>query len=304
MAHPSLAEAHAEVLGGDLLEMVGLVEDHVLVGREKADAARAQREIGEEERMVADEDVGVLHASPRGLVEAAVEGRAATAHAVVGVRLDLVPHARGRHLRQRRERSVPGLVGPVLDPVQGVAFRLVGKESILAFRGQRKATKAGIVAAALHEHCGELVGHHRVQQRQVLLDELLLQADGVCADDHPLALLDHAADRRKQVGEALADTGPGLDEQMLLPFHRRLDRARHLHLLGTNLEAGETSGDRPDLGEKGGAIQRHGGSVAGATPRRSSGFRHPIGLHAARRIMRGQDGEFAGSIPSHVRNAP
>ena len=77
-----LPAAHAEVLGRDILDRVRLVEDHVVVVREDPPTAHAQREVTEVERVVADENLRVLHASARGLEEALLVGRALATHAV------------------------------------------------------------------------------------------------------------------------------------------------------------------------------------------------------------------------------
>jgi hypothetical protein len=156
-----------------------------------------------------------------------------------------------------RERTVAGLVGPVLDAVQRVPLLLVGKEPVLPLRGEPEPAQADVVAAALDEHRGELVGNDRVEERQVLLEQLLLQRDRVGADDHPLASLDDAPDRRQQIGEALADAGAGLDEQMLAALHRGLDRRGHLELLRPRLESREPPRDRPGLGKQARAVDRH-----------------------------------------------
>ena len=115
---PALGEAQAEVLGRDVLDRVPLVEDHVLVGGQEPHAQPLQREVGEEKRMVADQQVAVFHAAARGLVEAFVPGRAPASHAVVCVRAGVIPHLRPLQLGQRGERSVARVVGPVLDRVQ------------------------------------------------------------------------------------------------------------------------------------------------------------------------------------------
>jgi hypothetical protein len=63
----------------------------------------------------------------------------------------------------------------------------------------------------------ELVGNHRIEQRDVLVDQLFLQRDRVRADDHALAVREDALDRRNEVGEALARAGAGLDHQAAAP---------------------------------------------------------------------------------------
>ena len=240
VADAALGEPDSEVLRGHVLDLVRLVEDHVVVRRQHAARrarARAHGEIREEQRMVRDEELPVLHAPARRLVEALVERGAAAAHAVVGIALHLVPHLAARQLRQRGQRTVLGVVGPLLHAVQVVAVVVVAEEAALALARELQAPQAHVVAAALHEHRAELLGNHRVEERDVLLDELLLQADGVGGHHHALAALDDPPNGRQEVREALADARARFHEEALPLLEGALHRARHQHLLRADLEA-------------------------------------------------------------------
>ena len=57
--------ANPEVAAGDALEMMGLIEDHVVVRRQERRALRAQCEIAKEQRVIADQKIRVLHAPAR-----------------------------------------------------------------------------------------------------------------------------------------------------------------------------------------------------------------------------------------------
>ena len=244
MPNAVLAETDAEVAARDILEVMRLVEDHMVVGGQEAGALRAEREVAEEEGVVADEEIRVLHAPARRLVEALVVGRAAAAHAVAGVALDMLPHAAARQLRQRRERPVGRLVGPVLDEVERVLLLLAVADLRLLLAGDAHAPQRHIVPAALAEDGGELVGDHRLEERHILVEDLLLERDRVRADDDPLAALEDAADRGHEVGEALADAGTRLDEKAPLRLEVRLDRVGHAQLLGPRLEAADPASKR------------------------------------------------------------
>ena len=115
MPHAALGDAESEVLRRHVLDGVGLVEDHVRVGRQEARPSDPQRKIAEEERVVAHQDVGVLHPTPGRLVEAFVVRRTATAHAVSTVALDMVPDPRPLQLGKGGQRSVVGAGRPPLD---------------------------------------------------------------------------------------------------------------------------------------------------------------------------------------------
>ena len=88
-----------------------------------------------------------------------------------------------------------------------------------------------------HQHGGELVGIDRLEQRDVLVDELFLERDRVRGDDDAFLVLHRVVDRRQQIGERFADAGAGFDEQMFPVGHRLSDRGRHLELLGAILVA-------------------------------------------------------------------
>ena len=243
MGDAGLGEAEAEVLGRDLLDAVRLVEDDVVVGRQEADAVDAEGEVGEEEGVVADEQIAVLHPPPRRLVEAPLVGRAFPAHAVVGVAPGVVPHLRLRQDRKGRARAVVGGVCPVLERVQRRPGALVGKEPVLALAGEPQASNGHVVPAPLDEHRAELVGDDRVQQRNVPLDELFLEVDRVRDDDDALVVVDDSLDGGNEIGERLPDAGARLHEQSPSPVERALDRRRHLQLLRPGLEPLEPAGD-------------------------------------------------------------
>ena len=81
------------------------------------------------------------------------------------------------------------------------------------------------------------------EKGQVLSDELLLQGDRMGADDDAIGGRGGSLDGGDQVGEALADAGAGLDEQVDRLVERPLDGGGHLDLLGTLLVPGQSGGD-------------------------------------------------------------
>ena len=77
-----------------------------------------------------------------------------------------------------------------------------------------------------------------LEKRNVLADELFLKADRVCRDDDAAALVRLGRqDGGDEVGEALADAGAGLDEQVMPVAHRDGDGGGHLELLRPELVA-------------------------------------------------------------------
>ena len=252
------AQARPEVLRRDLLHPVGLVQDHMLVCREKPDASAAQSEVGEEERVVADEQVAGGHPAPGVLVEALVVGRAALAHAVVRVGPGEVPHLRPGKLGQRRQAPIARRVRPVRDDVQRLQLGPIGEQPVLPLRGQLQPANRKVVAAALDEDRAELLGNNLAQKRQIPLEQLLLKIDRVGRDHDPLAVLDDALDGGQQVRERLADASPRFDQQAAALIERPLDRRRHRLLLGPHLESVEPACDRAVARQQPTHIERHG----------------------------------------------
>ena len=101
-------DADAEVVGGDVLELVRLVEDDRFVRRQQLHVRPflAQRQVGEEEVVIDDHDVGRVRAPPRLRHEAALEVRAALAEPRLLRRRDVAPRGRvvGEHRAARRDR--------------------------------------------------------------------------------------------------------------------------------------------------------------------------------------------------------
>ncbi len=84
---------------------------------------------------------------------------------------------------------------------------------------------AGVVGAALHVGRAQL-SHVLLQKGDVLEVELLLQILGAGGDDDAFA----GKDGRDQVGQRLAGTGAGLDDQVLFLGQRGFHGLRHLKL--------------------------------------------------------------------------
>ena len=138
-------------------------------------------------------------------------------------------------------------LAPFVDVAELRELFIVAEQAAAAGERQIEPPQAEIIPPPLHEHGRELARDHRVEERQILADELLLQADRVRRDDDlrprrrrvaiaarrpALRLqLGRRQNRRHQVGKTLADAGPRLDHQMLLLADRPRDGLRHLELL-------------------------------------------------------------------------
>ena len=124
---------------------------------------------------------------------------------------------------------------------------IVVEQALAACQRQVEPTQADVISPPLHQHGGKLARDHRVEQRQIFADELLLQTDGVRRDDDfrrwrfIAALLAIAApfgfslrgrkNRRHEIGKAFSNSGTRLGDKMMLCRNRPGDRLGHLQLL-------------------------------------------------------------------------
>jgi hypothetical protein len=260
----AFGELQAEMFTGDVFDGVGFVEDGQVVLGEIIDAGDAEGQVGEEEGVVDDEEIAALHALFGGLPEAVFEVGAFFAQAIVVFGADFVPDAGFGDGREIGEGAVGGVGGPLFDLPEGIDLFFVFEECVLALSGLFEAALAEVIAAAFDEDGGEFIGVDGLEERDVLVDELFLEGDGVGGDDDAFFVFDGEVDGGQEIGEGFADAGAGLDEEMMVLGEGFLDGGGHLQLLGTEFElVSESSGDDAAGGEdvvEGGA---HGGIVGG-----------------------------------------
>ena len=72
---------------------------------------------------------------------------------------------------------------PAADLHELVRGPMIGQQRHHLLLRDPQPAEAEVVGAALDQHRLEVVGHDRLQERNVLVDELLLQADRVRRDD-------------------------------------------------------------------------------------------------------------------------
>ncbi len=256
----------------DVLEEVGLVQHgEVVLGKDRA----AARQVESVQVGVHDDHVRGPGSPPGLLGEAAFGARAAT-----GPRALDRAHAHrrpGRRLRlevQLGPITAAGVVGPGHQASQlGLGCPLrprVEVELLTGFAQLANPLQADVVGATLEQRVGEGVIEHGAgvevlrQERQVLLHQLVLEGLGRGGDDHPAA----AQHGRDEVGEALAGTGPGLDDEVPARADRPGDRLDHLPLTGPVLSRGK---GRADLRER---VESEGGEVVPAAGHRADATGH------------------------------
>jgi hypothetical protein len=232
----------AEVLRGDLVQVVCLVEDGQIVRRHQGDAdvtePLLQRQVGEVEVVVDDDDLRGLCASARDRHPAALEVCAMPARALLRRGAQLAPHwGVVGHLGQ----LCPVAGRRFLPPARhGVTLAVVeGRQQPLRHEPVR-AQVAEVVGAALHHLDVEVDAERSLDERQVLADDLVLQVLRARRDDH----LQTRGNRGEQVGERFADTGPGLGDELAAALQRRFDATRDLELLGARFVTVEPGCER------------------------------------------------------------
>ncbi len=221
---------------------MGFVENHGARLRQDSGIGRIlslllDRQVGEKQVMVDDDDVALHRLAVHLGDEAAVPGAALLSQAGIGAGVDLVPERAG--LGKRRQfgpvagirHFLPGGDGAVvLDLLQSAEHGLVGQVvELLA---------AQIVVAPLHVTDLQLAfaaGKKRLfEKRDIFEEELFLQI--LCAGGNDDALA--GANDGHQVGQRLARAGAGFDDQVALFLQRLFDRLRHLQLSAAKFVGG------------------------------------------------------------------
>ena len=227
------AEADAEVVRGYFFQLVGFVEDDCggfgedtgvgCVGGLLLDA-----EVGEEEMVVDDDDVGLECLAPHGGDEAALPVGAGLAEAGFGAGVEFVPEGGG--LGERVDfGAVAGFGGlfPGGDVVELVDLFKAVEEWVVSERVEFVA--AEIIAAAFH-----VADLQRTQEGfeegDVFEEELFLEIFGAGGDDDALLALAGHAKGGQEVSESFAGTGAGFDDEVTFVFEGLFDGTGHLVL--------------------------------------------------------------------------
>ncbi len=124
---------------------------------------RRERQVAEEQRVIDDQDLGVLHAPAGGVVEALFVRRTLAAHAVAAVAGHFVPHAgSGLDDRSLSEPSCGRFAHASMSRSCANSSSLLNRllaRSIAA----PQPPQAEVVAASLDQHGGELARDHAVR---------------------------------------------------------------------------------------------------------------------------------------------
>ncbi len=103
------------MVAGDGFDGVRFVKNHHVVVGQNVDPLAAQREIAEEQRMIDDENLRVLHPATRGEVKTLPVRGTLAPHAVAAVAADFVPHTAVGGEVEVAQRTVIGRLRPLGD---------------------------------------------------------------------------------------------------------------------------------------------------------------------------------------------
>ena len=224
----------AEGFGGDVFDGVGFVQDDEVAGEDEVGVV-GQRgllgrgEEGEEEGVIEDEDIGLGHAAADVLIDAAAAGGAAARGAGMGLAADEGPDAGTGGEVHLAEGGGGVLAKEVLDELQlgGLA---AAEEIATVGVGVFQPGGAEVVAAAF-EQLGMKGTDDLFDDRDVLVDELLMKVDRVRADDGFAPLLEGEFDGGDKIGQGLADPRCRLNNERAVFFQGPGDELRHVLLL-------------------------------------------------------------------------
>ena len=217
------ADARAEPLGGDVLELVRLVEDHDVVLGEHPDAAVGrdpQPEVREIQRVVHEHDLGLAGERPapaRSSRSTAPGSGAPRQWSGPTVSWDQSPAGGATSSSARSPVCV--LASQGREPLERRRVIRVDQALLDVVRGE----PADVVATALEHDGVDRAAERRLRERQVVVQQLRLQRARRGRDDDGAS----GGRGRDQVGEALAHARAGLAEQRSAVLEGVRDRVRH-----------------------------------------------------------------------------
>ena len=172
------------MVGGHRFQRMGLIKNNRLVVRQDAGSLTPQSQIAEEESVIDDQDLSVVHSATRTVVETFVMLRTAAAEAVVAVAGHFIPHSSTRTKGHVAQRPIGRRGRPLIDPSQFLQLIVPSKQAVGPLVGQLQTPQADVVATPFDQHGGEFSRDHGVEQGQILADQLFLQTDRVRRDHH------------------------------------------------------------------------------------------------------------------------
>jgi hypothetical protein len=93
-----------------------------------------------------------------------------------------------------------------------------------------EAIETNVIAAAFHVRGRETFRQNALEKRNVFLHQLFLEVFRAGGDDHAPVAAESGSNRRHEIGEGLAGTGAGFDDEVSLLLKRAHHGLRHLYL--------------------------------------------------------------------------
>ena len=183
LKEPAPGKLSAEIVGGHVFDVMGLVQyDSRVTGQDGrvgvAACFAAHGQIGEQEVVIGDEQIGRGRLAASIVKEAVVVERTAHARTVVAFTGHLFPDGRLRHNAEVGPAAVPGLMSPLQQGFQlGALFRL--NQVFPIFFQIVDFVETDIVLASLHQDRFELERKRALEQRKIFVKKLLLKVDRV-----------------------------------------------------------------------------------------------------------------------------
>ncbi len=250
------ADRDAEILAGHILQLMRFIEDYsMILGQDAAGVLFVlEREVGEEEVVVDDDDVALQRALVHERDEAALELLALLTAAKIAPRVQLGPGCTllGQRLDLGAVAELGGLL-PILNDLEIGELFEAGQDGLIV--GVVDFLAAGVIAASLHQANLQRAIEMLLQKRDVFEEELLLEILGAGGyDDAP-----SGQNRRDQVGQGLAGSRAGFDDEMLAILERGLHGLGHFELPLPELVVRMPLGKSSVTGEEAAGAGRAGG---------------------------------------------
>src|SRR5262249_55448003 len=158
--------------------------DGDLVIRQHAGPFFAQGQVAKEQGMIDNKDVGVPQLSAGFEIETLLIVRAFPAQAIATVAFHKVPNGGQKVENQVATAAVISLPGPLIDGLELADGIGLGQQEAHPLAGASESAQADVIGPSLDQDGIEFDRHHFLKKRDVLVDELFLEADGMRGDNN------------------------------------------------------------------------------------------------------------------------
>ncbi len=273
-ASGAVGNLKSEMACRDVFERVRFVEDDEVVGVDEAlfvlqIVVFGTREEIKKERVVDHDNAGLLGLLAGLLIETTRVVAAGARGALVRLAAHLAPDLEIGWRVEIRKRAVLGRLAPFPDALEFVNLG-IDEEITRLLHGPFEPVRAEVILPPFEQDAGEFLRDELLDNRQILVKELLLKIDRVGGDDGLAVVLQRKKHRRDEVSETLANAGARFDQKMRFAIQCVRHGGGHLLLLGAVFEilrAGHDPAGRKHfvygLFERGGETVKRGDHLEG-----------------------------------------